>query len=283
MKSNTATINVYSQPTATISPTHVTLYFGQSQTFSASVTGGSAPYTYQWFINGTAVPGATNANWTFTPRANGNYQIHANVTDSQGNQAKSNVASDINVYSVYLLLNIVPQTTYAKGQQVTFTVCVLNQQNPKLETTLTLTITGPTGYSFYDFQVINVTANGINEYSFNWVVPNVAGTYMVETSLVPAQLTAYDAKLLQTVELPTKFADSNAHTLVVTKGAVNEVYALFVLFGSQALMGFPVLPKFKGKKLRTFLRERPMSRANILLRLTWRLHSKWSYEVSWLR
>jgi hypothetical protein len=275
-QSNTATINVYSQPTVTISPTHVTLYYGQSQTFSASVTGGIAPYTYQWYVNDTAVPGATYADWIFTPRASGNYRIYANVTDSLGSQAKSNIVGDINVYSAYLMLNTEPQATYSEGQQVTFKVTVMNQQNPRLETTLTLTIIGPAGYSFYDFQPINVTANGINEYSFNWVVPNVAGTYMVETSLVPAQLTAYDAKWLQAVESPTEFADSNAHTLVVTKGVVNEVYALFVLVGSQALSGVYclVLPKYKGKKLRTFSRALPMSRTNILSRLTWRLHSK---------
>jgi hypothetical protein len=71
---------------------------------------------------------------------------------------------------------------------------VLNRLNPQLKTTLTLTITGPGGYSFFDFQPINVSANSVGEYSFSWLVPNVEGTYMVETSLVTAQLTAYDAK-----------------------------------------------------------------------------------------
>jgi hypothetical protein len=74
---------------------------------------------------------------------------------------------------------------------------VLNQLNPQLETTLTLAITGPGGYSFYDFQPINVSAKSVDEYSFNWVVPDAKRTYFVETSLVPIQLTAYDAKWLQ--------------------------------------------------------------------------------------
>jgi hypothetical protein len=99
--------------------------------------------------------------------------------------------------SVYILLNTDPQSTPLKRQQVTFKVTVLNQQNPQLQTTLTLTITGPNGYSFYDFQPINVTANDVFEYSFNWVVPNVAGTYVVSTGLAPATLTAYDAKWLE--------------------------------------------------------------------------------------
>jgi hypothetical protein len=255
--SNTATVNVYSQLSATINPTNVTLYFGQSITFNASVTGGKTPYTYQWYVNDTLVPGATNSNWTFLPRANSNYQIYVNVTDSLGNHAKSNIA-DINVCSVYLMLST-DQQTYSKGQQLTFIVTVLNQQNPQLVSTVALTITGPGGYSFYDFQPINVSANGVGEYSFNWVFPNVAGTYVVETSLVPAQLTAYDAKWLEANELPTEFGYSSAHSLVVSKSLVNGVYALFVLVGSQALSRVysVVLPKYKGKKLRTFSRRAP--------------------------
>ena len=255
--SNTATVNVYSQLSATINPTNVTLYFGQSITFTASVTGGKTPYTYQWYVNDTLVPGATNSNWTFLPRANSNYQIYVNVTDSLGNHAKSNIA-DINVCSVYLMLST-DQQTYSKGQQLTFIVTVLNQQNPQLVSTVALTITGPGGYSFYDFQPINVSANGVGEYSFNWVFPNVAGTYVVEVSLVPAQLTAYDAKWLEANELPTEFGYSSAHSLVVSKSLVNGVYALFVVVGGQALSGVysVVLPKYKGKKLRTFSRRAP--------------------------
>jgi len=197
-KSNLATLYVYSQQTVLITPTKSILYYGQSQTFSSSITGGLAPYTYQWYINNTAVPQATYPNWTFTPRANGNYIVHLNVTDSLGSEVKSNIAGEINVYSVYLM--IYSQASYSSGEQVSLKVTVLNQQNPKLETSLALTITGPAGYSFYDFQPINVSANSVNEYSFNWVVPNFDGTYIIEASLVPTQLTAYDAKWVEVSE-----------------------------------------------------------------------------------
>ncbi len=196
--SNTATVKVYSQLIATINPTNVTMYFGQSQTFNASVNGGKAPYTYQWYLNGTLVQGATNTNWTFTPNANGNYQIYVYVTDSLGNHSTSNIAT-LNVCSVYLMLST-DQQNYSKSQNLTFTVTVLNQQNPLLESSLSLTVTGPGGYSFYDFQPINVSANGVGEYTFTWTVPNVDGVYVVETSLTPTQLTAYDAKYLKVSE-----------------------------------------------------------------------------------
>jgi hypothetical protein len=99
--------------------------------------------------------------------------------------------------SVYLLLNTDPHAVPLRGQKVTFEVTVLNQQNTPLETTLILIIAGPDGYSHYDFQPINVGANGVFDYSFNWEVPNVAGTYVVATGLAPATLTAYDAKWLE--------------------------------------------------------------------------------------
>jgi hypothetical protein len=137
-------------------------------------------------------------------------------------------------HSAYLMLNAEPQANYAKGQQVDFFVTVLNQKNPRLETTLTLTITGPRGYSFYDFQPINVSANSLDDYSFNWVVPNVEGTYIVETSLAPVQLTAYDAKWLQAGELNGGSADSYTHSLSLSNNLMNEAFALLFSCGVKA-------------------------------------------------
>jgi hypothetical protein len=76
-------------------------------------------------------------------------------------------------------------------------VTVFNRLSPELEATLTLTVTGPGGYYYYDFQSIAVAADVVRDYSFSWVVPDVSGTYMVEVGLAPAQLTAYDAAWLE--------------------------------------------------------------------------------------
>jgi pimeloyl-ACP methyl ester carboxylesterase len=89
------------------------------------------------------------------------------------------------------------QGSYVRGQSVTFTVNVLNQLNPPLESSLTFEVTGPHYYGYFDFQPINVSANTARDYSFVWVVPDVGGTYVVEVGLVPAQLTAYDAVWLK--------------------------------------------------------------------------------------
>ena len=37
----------------------------------------------------------------------------------------------------------------------------------------------------------------VKDFSFGWVVPDVAGTYVVEVSLAPVVLTAYDTVWLE--------------------------------------------------------------------------------------
>jgi len=100
--------------------------------------------------------------------------------------------------TVHILLTVDPnQAAYTRGQSLNLDVTAFNQLNPSLNFTLTLTVTGPGNYYYFDFQSINVTANTVGEYSFNWSIPNVAGTYVVEVGLVPAQLTAYDTVWLK--------------------------------------------------------------------------------------
>jgi subtilase family serine protease len=99
--------------------------------------------------------------------------------------------------TVSLLLSEDPsQATYASGQSVNLDVTVFNQPNSWLNSTLTLTVTGPKNYYYYNFQAISVTANTVWEYSFTWSTPSVAGKYVVEVELVPPLLTAYDTAWL---------------------------------------------------------------------------------------
>jgi len=196
--SNNATARVETPMTVAISPTHVKMHVGQSQTFSSSVSGGTPPYSYQWYLNDTAVPDAVGSTWIFTPRTSGHYVIYLNVSDSFGFQVKSNVVDDVSVYSVYLLLTVeLNQGSYSKGEIATFTVSVFNSLNPALESTLTLTVTGPGGYGYYDFQPIEVAADTVSEFGFTWVFPKVSGKYTVEVELVPSLLTAYDTARLE--------------------------------------------------------------------------------------
>jgi subtilisin family serine protease len=98
---------------------------------------------------------------------------------------------------VHLLLNVEPSGAYSRGQSLALKVTVFNELNPTLESTLALTINGPGGYYHYDFQSVAVEAKKVKDYSFSWVIPDNTGTYIVEVSLVPAQLTAYDTAWLK--------------------------------------------------------------------------------------
>ena len=69
---------------------------GQSQQFTSTVSGGTSPYTYQWYLNGVPVSGATSNSWTFTSTSSGSYTVYLNVTDSVDVNATS-PASNITV------------------------------------------------------------------------------------------------------------------------------------------------------------------------------------------
>lgn len=197
IQTNTATAKIETPVNLNITPTQTKLYIGQTQTFNNTASGGTTPYTYQWYLNDTAIPGATNSTWTFTPKTAGNYKIYLNVTDAFNFTVQSNI-NNVLVCSVYLLLTTdLPQSSYSMGQSATFTVQVFNQWDPSLNSSLTLTITGPQNYSYFDAQPISVPTGTASEYNFNWDIPNVAGTYIVEVGLAPAQLTAYDTAWLK--------------------------------------------------------------------------------------
>ena len=79
-------------PSVTISPTNSTIILGNSVLFTSVVTGGTPPYSYQWYWGTNPYPGATLASWSFTPPSVGTYFVYLNVTDFGGRIAISNNA-----------------------------------------------------------------------------------------------------------------------------------------------------------------------------------------------
>jgi hypothetical protein len=77
---------------ASISPLSASILVGQSVTFTSTVSGGYTPYTYQWYLNGNPVSGATSNTWVFTPTTGGIYYVHLKVTDAKGSTAQSDTA-----------------------------------------------------------------------------------------------------------------------------------------------------------------------------------------------
>jgi hypothetical protein len=75
-----------------IAPTSASTLLGQSVTFTSTVSGGYAPYSYQWYLNGNPVSGATSVSWIFTPSASGIYYVYAKVTDTSSSTTQSETA-----------------------------------------------------------------------------------------------------------------------------------------------------------------------------------------------
>jgi hypothetical protein len=90
--SNAANVTVNRQLSVSISPSSVDMQVGQSKLFNSTVSGGTSPYSYQWYLNDNPVPSATSSTWTFAPKSPGSYTIYVKVTDSLGMQATSNTA-----------------------------------------------------------------------------------------------------------------------------------------------------------------------------------------------
>ena len=111
--SNAATLTVNAAPVApsiTAQPSSVTITAGQTATFSVTATG-TAPLSYQWRQNGTAISGATSASYTTpaeTTSASG-AQFSVVVSNSVGS-ATSNAAT--------LTVNAAPVAPSITGQPV---------------------------------------------------------------------------------------------------------------------------------------------------------------------
>ena len=104
-ESNTVSVMVNRLPSVSVSPTSVTLDVDKSQVFTSSVSGGTSPYTYQWYQNGTAIVGATGSSYNFTPFSNGHYNFYVNVTDSADAKAESNTAKTTVNNALYIIIS----------------------------------------------------------------------------------------------------------------------------------------------------------------------------------
>lgn len=78
-------------PSVSISGSNYEYFVGtgcRSQTWTATVSGGSSPYTYQWYYNGTAVGTGSTYTRTICP-STPSFQLRVVVTDSTGATAQA--------------------------------------------------------------------------------------------------------------------------------------------------------------------------------------------------
>jgi len=83
----TVVVNPSLMPTIS-GPTSSTV-IGGNDTFTLSVNGGTAPFTYQWLVNGTPVSGATGSQFTYVPLGYATYYVSVIVHDAAGARTTS--------------------------------------------------------------------------------------------------------------------------------------------------------------------------------------------------
>ena len=183
-----------------ISPTSKVIDLGQYVTFTSSVSGGTSPYSYQWYLDGAAVAGADSSSWIFTPTSTSYYLVHLNVTDDLGEEAKSNVA-EVTV-NPELSVSIQPASSVITlGQSVDFTS----------------TVSGGTPPYNYQWYVNETEVSGANSASWTFA-PTSTGYYLVSlkvTDDAPAAALSNEADV--TVVLPTYTL-----TIIATAGGTTD-------------------------------------------------------------
>jgi hypothetical protein len=162
-KSNIASVTVHTTPSVSVSPSSATITLGHSQMYTSSVSGGTSPYSYQWYLNGSAVSGATSSSWTFTPASTGTYEIYVNITDAVGVIAHStNAQLKVNPPPVVAVSISQSKSVIDVGQSVVFNSAVTGGMPPYT-------------YQWY----LNGSAVAGAKYSTWTFVPSSAGAYSV--------------------------------------------------------------------------------------------------------
>jgi hypothetical protein len=82
-----------------INPLSASIRVGEFASFNSTVSGGTPPYSYQWYLNSNPVSGGNTSSWTFTFSLGGIYYTYLIVTDAKGTTTQSETAR-IEVISV---------------------------------------------------------------------------------------------------------------------------------------------------------------------------------------
>jgi hypothetical protein len=95
--SSAATVTVSASPTVSIAPVGpLMMDAGQVQTFTATASGGSGTINYQWYLDGSAISGATSSTYSFSGSV-GSYSVTCTVTDSASTPVTSPASNAVSV------------------------------------------------------------------------------------------------------------------------------------------------------------------------------------------
>lgn len=163
--SNVATVTVNGNLSAgSITPTSPTIDTGQSITLTANPSGGTSPYSYQWYLDGvctTAISSATGPTYVASPAATSTYSVK--VTDS-ATSSQCSTSVTVTVNSGPFAGAITPSApTFDAGQAITLTSHASGG-------------TAPLSYQWYSDGACSATIGGANGATFT-TSPTATATY----------------------------------------------------------------------------------------------------------
>jgi hypothetical protein len=178
--------NSAQSPTITKQPANQAVTVGQTATFSVTATG-TAPLTYQWFDNGTAIAGATSSTYTTaaTVIADNNSQFTVTVSNAAGS-TKSNPATLTTMIGLPVFTTQPTSVNVCNSASITLSVVALNASTYQWSFNGS-PIAGATSSSYF---IASATATNAGSYTVT--VTNAAGsvTSKAATVLVGTSITS---------------------------------------------------------------------------------------------
>jgi peptidoglycan/xylan/chitin deacetylase (PgdA/CDA1 family) len=152
----------------TVLPSAPSMDVGQQQTFTASPYGGTSPYHYQWYLDGSAITGQIASTYTYTATTVPSHTVYVRATDS----ASTPVTTQSNTASVTVnpapTVSVSPSTwTMDVGQSKTFTATPAD---------------GSGTYTAYHWYVGGVVQSGATASTFSYS-PGTSGSYSITASV----------------------------------------------------------------------------------------------------
>lgn len=180
-----------------ITPPSASIDIGESVEFNSTISGGTSPYSFQWFLNGSYVNGAASQSWTFKPPTKGAYSVHVRVNDSASNVAESEPTQVIvGGHSIIGLFGYSNSSPQAGGSGTQYTVSG-SRFKLKLEANIT-------SISCLILQSDNLHPDQIYNYSFAIYRDNSGSVGSLVAQTIEGQMSYYDnVPLWYTLSFPS--------------------------------------------------------------------------------
>src|SRR5205807_550752 len=201
-------------PAITTQPASETVSTGQTATFTVAATG-TAPLSYQWQKNGTAIGGATAASYTTaaTTAADNGDQFTVVVSNAAGSVTSKAAALTVSSALVAPTITTQPASqTVSTGQRATFTVTATGTAPLSYQWQKNGTVIGAATTASYTTPATTASDNGDQ---FTVVVSNAAGS-VTSTSAALTVSTTLLAPTITTLSRSQTVSTGQRATFTVT-------------------------------------------------------------------